>query len=323
MDKMKNYLIYAVICVVAVIAILVGAWQEGLSTGRWWDPTDEKLESMGYGIRNIPISIGEWEGDTSTQREKMEDVVAREAGAHESLARAYKTSAIPKPVTINIISGLARKVAIHTPDACYRGAGFTIEGEIQSIPFQYLAHRPATASSPAAAVPMTGTFKTALFVRESPEGGKERQRVFWGWKGVGTGWITPELPRQRWRPTDPISKLYLSTSEASDDKFEENPAFEFAKVLLPELDKLLSGDYVPPEDFAVSGGKETVGAAGSQKSLTPKIEEKSPVPAEKKSDSPSVGYLPGLEDDILPETIVKPKSSILDDDLDDLPLLDI
>lgn len=253
---MKDYISYACIFVVAVLFVVGAAVWEGFLTDRWeWaDVQDPKLESMKAGIRNIPHMVGDWNGDISTERREMDDIIAKEAGAEESLARTYTHVGVARPVSINIICGSARKVAIHTPDACYKGAGFHIVGDIEKIKFPYtetqlvVGDEPAEDAKPGEEAKTetktktkTGYFKTAVFEKESPLG-VERQRVFWGWKSAESGWEAPELARQRWTK-GPLSKLYFSTPESPEDKLQDNPAFLFAKALLPELDVLLSGEF--------------------------------------------------------------------------------
>lgn len=281
---MKDYITYGSIFVVALLLIGGAAVWEGSLTDRWeWTSAeDPKLDSMKEGIRNIPHTVGNWSGDLSTERREMDDIIAKEAGAEESLARTYTHVGVSRPVSMNIICGFARKVAIHTPDACYKGAGFHIVGDIEKVEFPYPPNpllQPAQGDSAAPetkpgeekepigrARPKTGYFKTAVFERETHLG-VERQRVFWGWKSADSGWEAPELPRQRWTK-GPLAKLYLSTPEGPEDKLADNPAYLFAQSLLSELDYLLSGEFsvgeaAPPPPPEVVGTRPAPPAASN------------------------------------------------------------
>lgn len=247
----KDYFIYGTVALIAVVIISIGAWLEGINTSRWADPQSAELDSMAAGIRNIPVLVGEWEGDIATERKELDAAIAKESGAHESLGRTYQSRNV-KPVSINIICGLTRKVGIHTPDACYRGAGYTINGEIQKVEFKYLPKSSEneelkSGEGTPSAKYLTAEFKTALFERTTPGGGTERQRVYWAWKGTAPNWSAPDSPRLTWKTTEPIAKLYLSTIESANDKPEDNPIQDFVSVFLPELETLLSGTYIPPE----------------------------------------------------------------------------
>ncbi|MDO5113329.1 MAG: hypothetical protein Q4E67_03035, partial [Planctomycetia bacterium] len=215
MSKYIQYVFYAL----AVVIILAGAIYEGTRTSRWSDPQDPVLDSFAVGIGDIPADLGYWTGDTQTERREMEELIAEEAGAVATLTRSYHAPSVERGVTINIICGLSRKVAIHTPDACYRGSGYVMEGEIETVKIPYYDNRllrklqQADPEADVTEAMKEATFYTAVFVHEDKDGYIDRQRVFWAWKGEGTDWLAPSIPRNRWSPTDPLCKLYLSTVE--------------------------------------------------------------------------------------------------------------
>ena len=252
MSKYIQYVFYAL----AVVIILVGALYEGTRTSRWSDPQDPILDSFAAGIHDIPVDLGYWTGDTRTERREMEALIAEEAGAVATLTRSYMATSMEKGVTVNIICGLSRKVAIHTPDACYRGSGYVMEGEIETVRIPYLDAallkklQQSDKEVDSSQATKEATFYTAVFVHEGQDGYIDRQRVFWAWKGYETDWLAPSIPRNRWSPTDPLCKLYLSTVEKPGDELNENPVYDFGKVLFPVLDKLLDGHYqIPASNF--------------------------------------------------------------------------
>ncbi len=314
---MKKELSYVSIFVAAVLLIVGAALWEGSLTARWKDPKDEQLDSIKMGIHDIPHIIGDWTGDISTERREMDDIIAKEAGAEESLARTYTHSGISRPVSINIICGFARKVAIHTPDACYVGAGFHIVGEIEKVEFRYMTNplaylsyggAPPTAGEKdeKAAVnevpqPKQAFFKTALFERES-QYGTERQRVFWGWKSADSGWEVPELPRQRWGK-GPLAKLYFSTPEGPEDTLANNPAFVFAQALLPELDYLLSGEFTENVAQAPAAGDTDAALVAPG---TPGMRSVLDAGPEKAAENSSSPFTSRMEDDLEEENIPLP-----------------
>ncbi|MDO4575244.1 MAG: hypothetical protein Q4D98_08525 [Planctomycetia bacterium] len=314
---MSNTRLYIFTAVVGVLIIL-GALFEGGRTSRWSDPQDPALDSFAAGIQHIPPVLGPWKGDTENERREMDNpLIKQEAGAESTLTRMYFSDAFKKGVTINIICGLSRKVAIHTPDACYRGQGYVIEGEIEVKKFHYLDRvllKKLTAEGMKKEdaeyqAQKEATFKTALFVHESQDGYVDRQRVYWGWKGEGTDWIAPDIPRNRWRPTDPICKLYLSVTEDLGEKDLGNPVENFGQYLFHDLDVLLSGTYQPPA--AQVPEKEQGERREPGKATTPS----EPAPATENLPEPSTAT-PAAPPATAPEA-TKPE----EDDLPELPTL--
>lgn len=235
---------------IVVVLIVIGTYFEGMRTSRWGDPKSEVLDSYKAAIQDFPVAFGDWNGDLSTESRDLTDLVAKEAGAEASLSRNYHSDSVSRDIMINIICGFSRKVAIHTPDACYRGAGFHIEGEITTVKVPYIdralqAKYAAEGEMQAAyKAQKEAEFRTALFVREEQNGLITRQRVFWTWKGADSDWIAPEIPRNRWRPVDPLCKMYISTIEGpTETPLSESPIFEFGKVLFPDLEPFFNGTY--------------------------------------------------------------------------------
>lgn len=331
-DKMLKYIIYGSV----VFVIIAGAFWEGYNTSRWKDPQNPVLDTFILGIRDIPVTIGLWTGDTATESREMTPLTANEAGAKGMLTRSYTSSGVEKAVMMTIICGFSRKVAIHTPDACYVGSGFRIEGEIEEISINYMPKRQVNDIQTGKRVEQmmrSAEFKTALFVKTGPDGQVENtQRVFWSMKGSESNWQMPEAPRQRWPSTTPINKLYLSTIDRIGETFDSktHPAVLFAQELLPELEILLDGMYLQEtlsekvdgaetekkQDYAPSDSSENNAAESS--SITPvrrRDSKKEPhsdsknTPAtESESKSPDAQEvsLPGLEG--LPEMSEEPTS---------------
>ena len=68
---------------------------------------------------------------------------------------------------------------------------------------------------------------------------------------MGTDWIAPKFPRLKWNSSEPICKMYVSIIEGSKTLEGQADtlkiAEEFLKNFLPELDLVLTGEYVLPE----------------------------------------------------------------------------
>src|ERR1700693_1782330 len=99
------------------LVLLVGAL-EGVWTDRWGRSTE--LQSAVARLENVPLDLGEWKG-------KNLDLDADQvAGAQLSgyLYRQYVHKPTGNTVSILLVCGRPGPISVHTPDVCYRGAGF-------------------------------------------------------------------------------------------------------------------------------------------------------------------------------------------------------
>ena len=122
-----------------------------------------------------------------------------------------------------LLGGLPGNIATHTPDVCYRGAGYDLD---TPAPFD---HRPT------AAMARRRGFRTALAAR----GGANPSvlRIFWTWH-ASKGWAAPEEARWQFASEPTLSKLYVvrETGGAAVEP-DRDPCNDFLDVFLPELDR--------------------------------------------------------------------------------------
>jgi hypothetical protein len=124
------------------------------------------------------------------------------------------------PITVILMCGRPDRMSVHTPDICYRGAGFDMVGE------------PVKATIPQ----RPDEFWTARFRQHSKAAGRDL-RIFWTW-GCHTGWRAPTSPRWTFGAQSFLYKLYI----VHDDKTTTDPNMveaEFLEQLLPVLDETL------------------------------------------------------------------------------------
>jgi hypothetical protein len=204
--------------IIAASALIVGA---GLAHGTWthrWS-VSPALAALAARYESIPTTIGEW---TSAPYE----LGAREraiAGAEACLGRVYTNSRRGVSVSVLLVGGHPAKIASHTPDICYRGAGYEL-----SAPRAF--DRPAGArGGPAAG------FRTAVATRGGAH--PSALRIYWTWRG-SSGWAAPEEARWQYATEPNLTKLYVvrETGGAAIDP-DRDPCNEFLDVLLPELDR--------------------------------------------------------------------------------------
>jgi hypothetical protein len=198
----------------AVVLILGAAYVHGKWTNRWG--VSPELAALGAKFDSVPLVLGEWKG---TAYELPADERAM-AGAVACLARRYTNPSRGVTVTVLLVGGLSGRIATHTPDACYPGAGYTLDA---SAPFEY---RPGPDQPPAG-------FRTALAKR----GGTSPSvlRIFWSWHS-SKGWAAPEDARWSFASEPALCKLYIIRETAGAVvEPASDPCNDFLRVFLPEL----------------------------------------------------------------------------------------
>jgi len=205
----------------AALVLIVGA---GLLHGKWtnrWGPSPA-LAELGARFDSLPMVVGDWTG--TTFEVPAEDRAL--AGAVACLGRVYSN---PSGVSVSVLllGGLPGKIATHTPDVCYRGAGYNLDS-------------PAAFQRRYGALSREAEFRTAVATREGTN--PSVLRIFWSWndsKG-SKGWSAPEEPRWTFATVPALCKLYVvrETAGAVVDPGVD-PANDFLSVFLPEVERLV------------------------------------------------------------------------------------
>ena len=115
--------------------------------------------------------------------------------------------------------GRSGKMAVHTPEVCYRGAGFE------------MVDRPEPWTVAATTGDKLGTFWTSSFSK----GTGPELRLAWGWN-AGAGWQAPRNPRWDFGGKSFLYKLYVSHDAAPGS---ERAAEDFLRQFLPRLNEIL------------------------------------------------------------------------------------
>lgn len=262
----KNQLTFYLILALCAIFILTAFYFEGRATERFGQSFDTHLKSFKDAVENaVPTKVGDWFSESNEDQIGIEnELIRRVAGADGALGRHYHGSSDTPDIQVNITCGYSRNVGAHTPDVCFTGSGSVQETSVEtfSVDYQVLVPDPDDPKK-SVSEDRTATFKTAIF---SDASSHYRQRVFWGWKGVGEGWIAPRFPRWHWNSNEPICKMYISLLEDNGYGREKvdtlKVAERFMQEFLPELDAILTGTYVLPEGSRLipDDGSENVDA---------------------------------------------------------------
>jgi hypothetical protein len=202
---------------------------------RWGEPGAEAAV-MGQRFKQVPKQIGDWKGEDLP----VDDQVKKTAGAVNYVSRRYKNGDTGAEVRLWLIVGHSRDVCRHTPNICYPASGFRQDGRQIHERWTQEDGKPVD-------------FFTGKFIKDDVYG-RHAERVFWAWNHPETNkWEAPADPRQHYGLSRALYKVYFTSNVlVNEDTAEENVAAEFAKLMLPEIDKALF-----PAGNAASGTDQT------------------------------------------------------------------
>jgi hypothetical protein len=208
-----------VLIVAAVAALAVAGVVEGVRSNRWGEPAD--LRAAADRLNTVPAVFGTW---TSTDQ-PMPEKVLKVAEAIGHVSRVYRDSRTGAEVSVLLLCGPAGPIASHTPDVCYAGNGFTMQGR----------QVPRTISLPGGSA---ASYWTARFAKDGP--GEQPLEVSWAW-GTDGDWEAAENPRRDLALKPALYKLYVARSIPPGAQTPAaDPVAEFLSAFLPEVKKVLS-----------------------------------------------------------------------------------
>jgi hypothetical protein len=202
---------------VAITVVLAAGLLHGLGTERWRHSTD--LQFALSRLDDLPEQVGEWRASPL----EMDGTVLRQAGAEGWWLRRFTNARTGAAVTILLLCGPTRHMAIHRPEDCYRGAGYEMAGEAVPLPIG----------------DGSDVFWTARFSKlDSLD--SVQLRICWAWFAGGK-WQAPDSPRLAFAGFPVLYKLY-AIREISDpaEPFVCNPSVELLRLLAPELTRSFS-----------------------------------------------------------------------------------
>ena len=173
-------------------------------------------------IQDVPRVIGDW-----NSQEDAPDVAAfAQAGAKGYWMRTYSNERSRAQILVILMCGRAGKMAIHTPEVCYSGAGYQ------------LSDPPVVHHVKSDLNEEFGQFWTAPFTKKA--GAQRSLRRYWAWNSRGK-WEAPVTPRLHFRGEPMLYKLYLSRNVGLESRAagQADPTAEFLRELMPVLNKTL------------------------------------------------------------------------------------
>jgi hypothetical protein len=175
--------------VIALLILTGGGLAHGIWAERW--QSSSALQDAAARVRNVPLEIGDWQGRTLGDDAE----VFAQAGALAYWTRSYVHPHRPTSLLVILMCGRPGRMAVHTPEVCYHGAGFSMAAE------------PKVVTLKSAQGSVLGNFWTARFFKET--GLADDLRLIWAWND-GQGWRAPTNPRWEFGGQPFLYKLYLS-----------------------------------------------------------------------------------------------------------------
>lgn len=210
--------------VVAVLLLGIGAYYEGTWTERWARNKSEKLEEFTKRLMQVPKVVGSWEGTDNELSEKDLEQFQK-SNCRGYISRRYRNKVTQEQIEVYLVSGTARHITIHTPDQCYRGAGYEVEGDT----------RTARVAAGESTTPFE--FTTATFHKGTPER-VDRLQIYWSFTEDGK-WQGPRHPKSNYAQKPALFKIYLITP-LSERRTEKNTTTDsFAEVFMPAVNQVL------------------------------------------------------------------------------------
>jgi len=197
-----------------VLVLLVHTVVHGWLTARW--SQSEDLANCSTRLADFPETVGDWQLEKDLPFDEKHQKIAE---VHSYVHRSYVHRRRGTVVSLLIVAGRPGPISVHTPDVCYRGAGY----------------EPAANPERTRLDDLPVEFWSALF--EQRGGTAAPLRILWCWND-GHGWQAPDQPRLAFGSARALYKLYVVRQKAPNEKpSDPDPSIDFLRALLPELDK--------------------------------------------------------------------------------------
>jgi hypothetical protein len=201
--------------------ILANGYLHGVRTDRWH--RSHELEHAIANLDRVPTTIGDWHA----RSEQLDDAAIAIAGIEGYFLRHYDNRHNGKRITVLLVCGRSGPLSVHTPDVCYRGAGYGMSGAIAKEAQKYKEGSAAA------------EFYSATFSKGDVTGAADL-RIKWCW-GADGRWLAPTHPRVDLACYSALFKLnVIQCTTTISERADEEICSDFLKVLLPALDKALS-----------------------------------------------------------------------------------
>jgi Protein of unknown function (DUF3485) len=200
---------------------------DGLVYGRWTDRwgNSQVVEDSVARLEQVPLTVGDWQGKPLPAPDNQ----AKRAGCAGLCVWRYERRLDGATVNVMLACGRPGPLAVHTPDICYGGAGYT----------QSEAAAPYTAKTAGGAAPPE--FWTAKFSKQDAPV-PLNLRLFWSWH-TRAGWQVARNPRLEFAAEPALYKLYvIHEMDGLDDRRDDAICADFITAFLPALQQALAAE---------------------------------------------------------------------------------
>ncbi|HZU38641.1 MAG TPA: exosortase-associated EpsI family protein [Gemmataceae bacterium] len=202
---------------VAVAVLGVAGWVHGVWTGRW--SQSATLEAAVARMK-LPEELGDWKGQPQELDERSQYV----GGINGYASWEYTNKATNERLSVLLLCGRPGAVAVHTPDICYRAAGYQLIGSATPTTIKWVGRE--------------AEFQKITMSRDNITG-KSSLQAFWSWTTTGD-WQTPGSPRMTFAREPFLYKLYVIRDMDSQPAWAgDDGAKGFIHDLLPVLQATL------------------------------------------------------------------------------------
>ena len=176
--------------------------------------SSEQLDAAAARVALVPSIVGDWHATD----EAAEARAFEQAGARAYWVRHYVNQKTKDAVLVILMCGRSGKMAVHTPEVCYSGAGYELHEQPSACPINGDA-----------------SFWTAKFTKKT-----SHLRLYWAWNATGA-WEASTGPRWQFRGEPFLYKLYVSRdiSEQASAAPEADVTAAFLREFVPALKQTL------------------------------------------------------------------------------------
>jgi exosortase/archaeosortase family protein len=206
---------FPVACLALVVApaVVHGVWSE-----RWGQ--SEAMRQAVARLERVPMDAGDWKGEPMPLSPRHRAI----AEIRGYLLRRYRRSPREQGLSVLLLCGRPGPVSVHTPDVCYRGAGYQMVGEPEAVWVDLGADGEAW-------------FWVADF-RQRNVPAPRTLRIFWSWHD--REWEAAEQPRLAHAGLPVLWKLYVIRElTRPGEPVQSDPALAFLRQWLSVLDRAL------------------------------------------------------------------------------------
>lgn len=209
----------------AAVIIVGSAVVHGVMTDRWIKRHSEKLTQYTARLEQVPTQFGDWESTPDT----VDPAEFKASGCDGHFSRVFTNKVTKDQISVFLVSGRGYHVTIHTPDFCYKAAGY--DQRAQEEPYSFQA--PGVGDKIEVA--------HALFKKDTPTE-TSQLRILWNFTVDGT-WRSPEVPKLTYGGEDAMYKLYLIRNTGGRvPEIGDDPVVSFANEFVPLVNQVLFTD---------------------------------------------------------------------------------